>query len=824
MSVAASTSEPAGRRSTTAAPVDISAAAPIQLLDHTKTAGDDEPIRQAEPEAEYDDPQRAKSTASEVPLSPKATRVSLHLREEISRRKWARYQEDRTGTHKRKRSTASNLTPPSTPVTPSGQESFLAPHEEGREDAESDVSDTWGESALERGTRHAKEHTRNLLPKLHTQHHGETAPHPQPQRRPTSKSQHDGDGTHSTAAASTAIDVLYENQRGTFVLGLPMFSSKSLLQFDAAAWTDAHGHAAPADIRSAQVPDPSWAWAWRAWYVDMARDVDEEGWEYAFCFAKAAAWHGNHPWHLSFVRRRRWVRQRVRQRVAPLGKGDEAHALNPDYFTIHEAKKRLSGRPTSPGSEGPMSFGATSSAAPLTSAAWGAKDWKEVQEEEFAEIASVPALMKALRRATVDREKILYVMRFVEQGHDELYYLADEMHDIMRLFVFQNGRMQLLATLMRRFDEAKIHRDEHEKRGEEESEAEQKYIDNLLRAVEAADEQCRRLEYWSDIKGVAREGEGVHAGDRDRVWGHDWQGILSTDAELPSPATPAEKSSENISSGDLSGKGSVVTPAPETKQPEESHLDKVQEKDHSSKITQPHGDKVAVQSQKPDKGKAKVESIGGDSEITPEQMLKRQNTPGVWPSSSEREASDETQKSRSTQESDNTTLKESAEEWSKDPSHNIEKPDDVSGEDPPLEQMLRRRSTPGVWIDGTTDKPNENVGTMDPTSTDAKDEHRRQHDAMGTQDGLADEDESSKKEIEKDRKKDDNGADRETPVEDEDAPYVAYHGAEEQLSENLHKLQAELENDHEHTESSHFEEQKEGNNDESKHEEGEGHN
>jgi hypothetical protein len=108
------------------------------------------------------------------------------------------------------------------------------------------------------------------------------------------------------------IDILYENQRGSFFFGLPMFSHNSLLNLDPAPWSNAVFKDSPVDVITAQVPNPSWAWAWNSWYVDMSGDVDEEGWSYSFAFSPKFSWHGTHVWFNSNVRRRRWLRKRVK--------------------------------------------------------------------------------------------------------------------------------------------------------------------------------------------------------------------------------------------------------------------------------------------------------------------------------------------------------------------------------------------------------------------------------------------------------------------------------------------------------------------------------
>jgi hypothetical protein len=92
----------------------------------------------------------------------------------------------------------------------------------------------------------------------------------------------------------------------------------------------------------------------------------------------------------------------------------------------------------------------------------------------------------------------------------------------MSLLVFQSSRLQLLANLKRRFDAAATHRDEHLKRGETEDEHEKKSIDNLLRAMEAADEQCKRLEFWSDFRSVDQKGGVLGAADHNHGIDHEW--------------------------------------------------------------------------------------------------------------------------------------------------------------------------------------------------------------------------------------------------------------------------------------------------------------
>ncbi|CAG8458571.1 hypothetical protein RhiirA5_405733 [Rhizophagus irregularis] len=111
-----------------------------------------------------------------------------------------------------------------------------------------------------------------------------------------------------------AYDILYENQRGLFVFGLPKFSSKALNQIDPHTWTDKNQKYSPMDIHNYQLPDPTWEWVHKEWMIDMSGDIDEEGWEYALNFHNSS-WHGCYQPFRSFVRRRRWIRLRCKKGV-----------------------------------------------------------------------------------------------------------------------------------------------------------------------------------------------------------------------------------------------------------------------------------------------------------------------------------------------------------------------------------------------------------------------------------------------------------------------------------------------------------------------------
>ncbi|KAL2000736.1 hypothetical protein VTN02DRAFT_2690 [Thermoascus thermophilus] len=242
---------------------------------------------------------------------------------------------------------------------------------------------------------------------------------------------------------SSQLDVLYENQRGWFFFGIPLYSHQSLLQIDPPAWSNRDLKDSPVDVSTAQVPDPSWEWAWKTWYVDMSGDVDEEGWQYSFSFASKNAWHGTHPWFHSFVRRRRWLRLRVKRQAKRTRDGktgfEMAHMLNDEYFTIHPT---LASRGTS-------TIGPTTAMTDGAASSMYVRRLNRGEEEEVhvEDIKNIPTLMHALKLAIVDREKIEFLKRFVEQGGEELYYLEEKLPEIMSLFVFQNSRWQFLMHL-----------------------------------------------------------------------------------------------------------------------------------------------------------------------------------------------------------------------------------------------------------------------------------------------------------------------------------------------------------------------------------------
>jgi hypothetical protein len=281
------------------------------------------------------------------------------------------------------------------------------------------------------------------------------------------------------------VDVLYENQRGWFFFGIPLYSHSSLLNFDPSPWMTRDGKDSAVNITNAQVPDPSWEWAWKTWYTDMSYDVDEEGWQYSFSFSRKFSWHGTHPWFHCFVRRRRWLRKRVKKQERRMKNASDmaaAHTLTADYFTIHSKRGR------SPGS------------GLENTTTRGSSHVSRRSDEEMdlppEDIKDIPSLMKALRLATIDREKIDVVKKFVENGGDELVYLEENIPEIMAFFVFQVSRRQLLEYLSRRANEAS--KEQSEDKGEKQR------VIHLRNAVRAANSQIGGLEYWSDRQHVLK--------------------------------------------------------------------------------------------------------------------------------------------------------------------------------------------------------------------------------------------------------------------------------------------------------------------------------
>lgn len=275
----------------------------------------------------------------------------------------------------------------------------------------------------------------------------------------------------------TGIDILYENQRGWFFCGIPLYSGRSLLPIDPSAWQTATFKYSPVNITNAQLPDPSWAWVWRTWYVDMSYDVDEEGWQYSFNFGQWA-WHGTHPWFHSFVRRRRWLRKRVKlypsRLVGDTGNLKQAHMLNEDYFTIHATRDQS--RESSP----------DRTAHRQSSFASNAMSGSD-SEEDLGDVSDIPKLMGALKRARVDREILWAVTAFVDQGGDELFYLADRIDEIMNRFIYRTSRRQLQSFLVQEYRAAKEQKQRDDEDQRDEDEGLSKKVSGLHKAVCAAD-------------------------------------------------------------------------------------------------------------------------------------------------------------------------------------------------------------------------------------------------------------------------------------------------------------------------------------------------
>ncbi|CAF9932517.1 MAG: hypothetical protein GOMPHAMPRED_006597 [Gomphillus americanus] len=280
------------------------------------------------------------------------------------------------------------------------------------------------------------------------------------------------------------VDILYENQRGLFIFGYPLYSSKSLLNFDPGAWTDTQFQDSAVDIRNAQVPDPTWMWSWKRWYVDMSGDVDEQGWEYSLTFGKTFSWHGTHPWFHSAVRRRRWLRKRVK--IQHTTHSADAHDMTQDYFTIHSRR-----RDRSRGSS------IASKTADRTSRYSGRFEAAEASEDE-GEIDNVVSLLRVMKDASVDRKKIQAFKSFISHGGDDLQLLPNILPEVWNLLLYQHSRRELSSILEDTVQELM--------RGKEsQAEGSTSKSANLQAALEVIRNNLSEIEFYSDIKAVDME-------------------------------------------------------------------------------------------------------------------------------------------------------------------------------------------------------------------------------------------------------------------------------------------------------------------------------
>lgn len=121
----------------------------------------------------------------------------------------------------------------------------------------------------------------------------------------------------SDVAVEHAFQFIVENQRGMKFFGIPCFNRKLLIPgLDPPQYTRIDGSKVKLSddrIGHYPLPDLGWKWAWDLWYVLMLNDVDEQGWKYlGLVFRKRLHWHGKY-YLGNFVRRRLWVRLRVRE-------------------------------------------------------------------------------------------------------------------------------------------------------------------------------------------------------------------------------------------------------------------------------------------------------------------------------------------------------------------------------------------------------------------------------------------------------------------------------------------------------------------------------
>jgi hypothetical protein len=79
----------------------------------------------------------------------------------------------------------------------------------------------------------------------------------------------------------------------------------------------------------------------------------------------------------------------------------------------------------------------------------------------------------------------------------------------MSFFFYASSCRRLLGLINEKIDETNARMVEQSKNGEAESELDTKHVENLLRSQAAVEEECKKLEFWSDAQ--------VHLDDKEKA-------------------------------------------------------------------------------------------------------------------------------------------------------------------------------------------------------------------------------------------------------------------------------------------------------------------
>lgn len=238
------------------------------------------------------------------------------------------------------------------------------------------------------------------------------------------------EGTNLPENPGLIMEYQVESERGFHFLGSVVFTSNTLLPLDPAHFTSVSGEPLGKNLTDFEVPDESWVWAWSQWYVDMAADVDDQGWCYSWRFG-SKHWSGRHRFMRSFVRQRVWKRPRVNTRLLTNG--------SLESLTLHNKwrdKKLVS-------KEAPHED--YSASAATETGKTGTAEKEERNKEDVA--AKTRQIVDKIATSRNDRERVNGIIDLVENSTEDIGLLVEIRDQLVGTLQYPVSRRSLISKL-----------------------------------------------------------------------------------------------------------------------------------------------------------------------------------------------------------------------------------------------------------------------------------------------------------------------------------------------------------------------------------------